>query len=33
MLFKHTDLKDFIRHTLKLDKTEKNENNNQNKVN
>jgi hypothetical protein len=33
MLFKHTDLKDFIRHTLKLDKTEKNENNNQNKDN
>ena len=33
MLFKHTDLKDFIRHTLKLDQTEKNENNNQNKDN
>ena len=33
MLFKHTDLKDFIRHTLNLDKTEKKENDNQNKDN
>ncbi len=33
MVFKHTDLKDFIRHTLHLDKIEKKENNNQNKDN